>query len=99
MNPFINILNALGRITEFMLNHGLDLPEEVKAAIGQGSAQISPVDRIVHFGKAMHEHRDSVSNDAKIVGAEAIEFAGRHGWHGLETASAGMIADMIGEPE
>jgi len=96
MNPFSDILDALNRIMGFVLAHSSDLPDELKVKIGQATAQISPVDRIVHFGKAVHEHRDGLNDIAKTVGAEAIEFAGRYGWHGLESTSTDMIADLIG---
>ena len=99
MIPFNDIPTALTRIGGFMLDDGAGIPAEARSAIGLSAAHISPVDRIVNFGKAIHTHRESLGEAAKTIGAEAIEFAGRQGWHGMDSTSAELIADLIGVPE
>lgn len=96
MNPFSDIPEALGRIASFMLEHGTTVPEAAKAKVVEAASQPSPVDRIVQFGKALYEHRESAPDVAKIIAAEALEFAGRNGWHGLDSEGAALIADLVG---
>lgn len=96
MNPFNDIPEALQRMSTFMIASGADLPAPVQEALSGASAQPSPVDRIVQFGKAIHEHRDSLATEVLTIAAEAIEFAARHGWHGLDADGPALITELLG---
>lgn len=97
MNPFTDIPDALRRTSAFLIASGASLPEPLQAALSTTAAQPSPVDRIVNFGKAIHEHREGLASEALTIAAEAIEFAARNGWHGLAEKAPEMIASLLGD--
>lgn len=97
MTPFKDIPEALQRTSAFLIASGASLPSELQAALSAAVASPSPVDRIVQFGKAIHERREGLSVEARTIAAEAIEFAARFGWHGLASEGPGLLSDLTGE--
>lgn len=92
MTRFTDIPDALGRIGQFMIE--ASLPLTARAAVLASNASVSPVDRIVQFGRAVHEHRAELDPDARALGAAALAFAAQNGWHGLDAEASAMIADL-----
>lgn len=92
MTRFTDIPDALGRIGQFMIE--ASLPLNARAAVLASNAAVSPVDRIVQFGRAMHEYRSELDPDARALGAATLAFAAQNGWHGLDNEAPAMIAEM-----
>ena len=91
---FSDIPDALAQIGAFLMSAGATLPHEAGAAITASAAAISPVDRIVGFGRAVHEHRADLDADAHAIGAAALAFAAQYGWHGMSIEAPAMIAEL-----
>ena len=94
MIQFNDIPGALAQIGTFLLSAGASLPQEAGAALTASAAAISPVDRIVQFGRAVHEHRADLDAGAHAIGAAALAFAAQNGWHGLASEAPAMIAEL-----
>jgi len=96
---FTDIPDALAQIGAFLFGAslpliGASLPEAASAALVTAAAAVSPVDRIVGFGRAVHEHRADLDADAHAIGAAALAFAAQNGWHGLASEAPAMIAEL-----
>lgn len=94
MTAFVDIPDALTQISDFMAAVGAALPESARTALAASAAAISPVDRIVQFGRAIHGHRADFDVDAHVIGIAALAFAAQYGWHGLEDDAPALIADL-----
>jgi hypothetical protein len=92
---FADIPGALAAISEFLFSAGTDMPEDAGAALVTAAAATSPVDRIVGFGRAVHNKRAELGGDAHAIGLAALAFAAQNGWHGLASEAPDMIADLI----
>jgi hypothetical protein len=89
---FTDIPDALVTISGFLM--GASLPEDASAALVSAAAATSPVDRIVGFGRAVHDHRADLDADAHEIGAAALAFAAQYGWHGMSIEAPAMIAEL-----
>lgn len=92
MATFVDISNALAQISDFMATAGASIAEAARAPLAASSAAISPVDRIVQFGRVVHEHRADLDTDANAIGIAALSFAAQYGWHGLDSEAPALIA-------
>jgi len=90
---FADIPGALAAISGFLFSAAL--PEDAGAALVTAAAATSPVDRIVGFGRAVHDNRAELGGDAHAIGVAALAFAAQNGWHGLASEAPDMIADLI----
>lgn len=89
---FTDIPDALVQIGAFLM--GASLPADASAALVSAAAATSPVDRIVGFGRAVHDHRADLDADAHAIGAAALSFAAQYGWHGMSIEAPAMIAEL-----
>ena len=94
MPQFDDIPGALAEISTLMIRAGAGLAEAARGALAASVAAVSPVDRIVQFGRAVHEHRADLDADARAIGAAALAFAAQHGWHGLASEAPVLIAEL-----
>lgn len=92
MATFVDISNALAQISDFMATAGAGIPEVARVPLAASIGAISPVDRIVQFGRAVHEHRAELDADARAIGIAALSFAAQYGWHGLDSEAPALIA-------
>lgn len=94
MTTFVDIPDALTQISDFMAVSGSGIAETARGPLAASSATVSPVDRIVQFGRAVHEHRADLDPEARALGAAALAFAAQNGWHGLDAEAPAMIAEL-----
>ena len=94
MIQFTDISDALSKISAFLIETYFS-DEAVSMALRNAAASVSPVDRIVGFGKTVHEHRETLDDDTKAIGVAALSFASQFGWHGMSSEAAPMIAELL----
>lgn len=94
---------VIAAIDRYMMLHGQDLDAKVQGALLEVSAKVSPVDKIVATGEVLYAVRADLDAEALTIAGQAIDFATRNGWHGLDIDARGFrmvnaLRRQLGEP-
>lgn len=81
MEPFLNPGEALVAITQFLVDHLNEQPEELRPRLMELGSGADAQMRIINMGEYVYAHRDAVTDDAKILAARIAHFGDSYGLH------------------
>lgn len=68
-------------LTNFLINHGSEMSQELRDKILEASSSASVPDAVVHTGELLFARRAELPKDGKVLGAQFADYRRANGWH------------------
>jgi len=81
--------DARTAIMDFMMDHGSDIPADMRKQIRELSSSPSPVDQIVRTGEFLYARKDEVGPEGRTLAGGLCSYASLNGWHGMNENDRG----------